>query len=42
MPASIAVDSEGWVAFLTTSEYQLGFAMEAWPDIQFHKTREYN
>jgi len=39
---SIAVDSEGWVAFLTTSEYQLGFAMEAWPDIEFHKTREYN
>ena len=39
---SIAVDSEGWVAFLTTSEYQLGFAMEAWPDMKFHKTREYN
>ena len=40
--ASIAVDSEGWTAFLTTSEYQLGFAMEAWPDIRFHKTREYD
>ncbi len=39
---SIATDSEGWSTFLTTSEYQLGFAMEAWPDIQFHKTREYN
>ena len=40
--SGIAVDSEGWITFLTTSEYQLGFAMEAWPDIQFHKTREYN
>ncbi|WP_080805614.1 peptide chain release factor 3 [Desulfamplus magnetovallimortis] len=40
--ASIAIDSEGWITFLTTSEYQLGFAIEAWPDIKFHKTREYN
>ena len=40
--SAIATDSEGWNTFLTTSEYQLGFAMEAWPDIEFHKTREYN
>ena len=40
--SAIATDSEGWNTFLTTSEYQLGFAMEAWPDIKFHKTREYN
>jgi len=40
--ASTATDSEGWLTFLTTSEYQLGFAMEAWPGIEFHKTREYN
>ena len=39
---SLATDSEGWTTFLTTSEYQLGFAMEEWPDIEFHKTREYN
>ena len=39
---SLATDSEEWLTFLTTSEYQLGFAMEAWPDIEFHKTREYN
>ena len=40
--SSTATDSEGWVTFLTTSEYQLGFAMEAWPGVEFHKTREYN
>ncbi|WP_041273354.1 peptide chain release factor 3 [Desulforapulum autotrophicum] len=40
--SSLAIDSEGWTTFLTTSEYQLGFAVEAWPDINFHKTREYN
>lgn len=40
--STIATDSEGWTTFLTTSEYQLGFAVEAWPDIEFHKTREYN
>ncbi len=37
----MAVDSEGWLSFLTTSEYQLGFVMEDWPDIEFHKFREY-
>ncbi len=40
--SSLAVDSEGCLTFLTTSEYQLGFAMEAWPDIVFHTTREIN
>ena len=40
--SSLALDSEGWLTFLTTSEYQLGFTMEEWPDIQFHKTREHN
>jgi len=39
---SLATDSEGWTTFLTTSEYQLGFTMEDWPGIEFHKTREYN
>ncbi len=40
--SSLAVDSEGWLTFLTTSEYQLGFVMEEWPQIEFHKTREHN
>ncbi len=40
--SSLALDSEGWLTFLTTSEYQLGFMMEEWPKIQFHKTREHN
>ncbi|MFO7884567.1 MAG: peptide chain release factor 3 [Desulfobacteraceae bacterium] len=39
--SSIAVDSEGWPTYMTTSEYQLGFTLEKWPDIQFHKTREF-
>ncbi len=39
--SSLALDGEGWLTFLTTSEYQLGFAMEEWPQIVFHKTREY-
>ncbi len=38
---NIATDAEGCLTFLTTSEYQLGFAMEKWPDVHFHKTREY-
>ncbi len=38
----LTLDSEGWLTFLTTSEYQLGFAMEEWPEIKFHKTREHN
>ncbi len=38
----LALDSEDWLTFLTTSEYQLGFAMEDWPQIKFHKTREHN
>ena len=38
--ANLATDAEGSLSFLTTSEWQLGFSMEAWPDIQFVKTRE--
>jgi len=40
--SSLTLDSEGWLTFLTTSVYQLGFVMEEWPDIVFHKTREHN
>jgi peptide chain release factor 3 len=36
----IARDAEGTLAFLTTSEWNLGFYMEQWPDISFNKTRE--
>jgi len=38
--AGIVRDSEGTLAFLTTSEWNLGFYMEQWPDISFYKTRE--
>jgi len=38
--ANLARDAEGSLSFLTTSEWQLGFSMEAWPDIEFVKTRE--
>jgi len=38
--ARMARDSEGKLAFLTTSEWELGFYMEKWPDIHFYKTRE--
>ena len=40
--SSLARDAEGRLTFLTTSEYQLGFAREEWPDIEFHKTREHS
>ncbi|MCP4673829.1 MAG: peptide chain release factor 3, partial [Desulfobacula sp.] len=40
--SNLALDAEGWLTFLTTSVYQLGFTMEEWPDIKFHKTREHN
>ncbi len=40
--ANIALDAEGCLTYLTTSEWQLGFCMEQWPDIDFHKTREHN
>ncbi len=39
---NLTLDAEGWLTFLTTSVYQLGFTMEEWPDIKFHKTREHN
>ncbi len=38
--ANIAKDAEGTTAYLTTSEWQLGYCMEHWPEIRFHKTRE--
>jgi len=41
-PANLARDAEGCLSFLTTSEWQLGYYMEKWPDIMFQKTREIN
>jgi peptide chain release factor 3 len=40
--ADLAIDSEGWITFLTTSEFQLGFTVDEWPEIKFHKSREHN
>ena len=38
--ANMAIDAEGCLSFLTTSEWQLEYCMKQWPEIQFHKTRE--
>ncbi|MBU1169851.1 MAG: peptide chain release factor 3 [Proteobacteria bacterium] len=40
--SNLALDSEGHLSYLTTSEWQLGFVMEQNPDIRFKKTREFN
>ncbi len=40
--SSLTRDAEGRLTYLTTSEYQLGFTMEEWPQIQFLKTTEHN
>ncbi len=40
--SDLATDSEGWLTFLTTSEFQLGFTIDEWPEINFHKSREHN
>ena len=37
---NIAMDAEGSMAYLTTSEWQLGYCMEQWPEIAFLKTRD--
>ncbi|PIE70531.1 MAG: peptide chain release factor 3 [Deltaproteobacteria bacterium] len=37
---SLALDSQEALSFLTTSEWQLGFVMNDWPEIRFEKTRE--
>ncbi|MDY0361629.1 MAG: peptide chain release factor 3 [Desulforegulaceae bacterium] len=40
--SNMALDSEGYKTFLTTSEWQLGFIKEKWPKVKFHKTREHD
>ncbi|MFO7713104.1 peptide chain release factor 3 [Desulfosarcina sp.] len=39
--ANLAQDAEGKLVCLAESEWQLNFTVEKWPDIIFHKTREY-
>ncbi len=39
---NLAHDAEGCLAFLTTSEWQLNFCIEQWPEVSFFKTREIN
>ncbi|MBN1932497.1 MAG: peptide chain release factor 3 [Desulfobacterales bacterium] len=38
---NIAIDAEGRLAYLANSEWWLSHTMEIFPDIAFHKTREY-
>jgi peptide chain release factor 3 len=38
--ANIARDAEGCLSYLASSDWKLGFCMEQWPDIEFHKTRD--
>ncbi|WP_073474976.1 peptide chain release factor 3 [Desulfatibacillum alkenivorans] len=40
--ANLALDGEGQLAYLAPSQWRLGFVQENWPDVIFHKTREYN
>jgi peptide chain release factor 3 len=37
---NLSRDAEGCLAYLTTSEWQLNYCMEQWPDIRFYKTRD--
>jgi len=30
------------MAYLAPNEWRLGMIMEDWPEVTFHKTREYN
>jgi peptide chain release factor 3 len=39
--ANLARDAEGNLAYLAPSEWRLGYVMEQWPGIVFHKTREH-
>ncbi len=39
---NLALDADGHLTYLTTSEWRLGFVREDWPGITFNKTREHN
>lgn len=38
---ALARDAEGNLAYLAVSEWRLGHTQEQWPEIEFHKTREF-
>ena len=40
--ASLALDAEGNLTFLASSEWRLGHTIEQWPGVNFYKTREHN
>jgi peptide chain release factor 3 len=39
---NLARDSQGCLSFLTTSEFQLNYCMDEWPEVAFYKTRDIN
>lgn len=38
--SDLAYDAEGYLAYLAPSEWELGYVMEQWPKVSFHRTRE--
>ena len=38
--SNLARDSQGCLTYLTTSEFQINYCMEEWPEVEFFKTRE--
>jgi len=40
--ANLARDSQGSLSYLTTSEFQLNYCMDEWPEVAFYKTRDIN
>ena len=40
--SNLARDSQGSLSFLTTSEFQLNYCMEEWPEVEFYRTRDIN
>ena len=40
--ADLALDAEGHLSFLATSEWMLSYTMKHFPDIVFHQTREHS
>ena len=39
---SLALDAEGNLTYLASSDWRLGHVAEQWPEVTFHKTREHN
>jgi peptide chain release factor 3 len=39
---NLALDADGHLTYMTTSEWRLGFVKEDWPGVTFNKTREHN